>query len=94
MSIRFGLFSDLHATLPGAPTILSAVSGNGSVTLTWEAPENKGFPEIHSYLITAEQGGWKLFSLKRLLRRTVKTALAAEGTAIISNMSMIYNTGH
>ena len=49
--------SDTVAALPGAPTILSAVCGNGSVTLEWEAPENNGFPEIRSYLIAVEQGG-------------------------------------
>jgi len=48
---------DTVTGLPGAPTILSAVCGNGSVTLEWEAPENKGFPEIRSYLIAVEQGG-------------------------------------
>ena len=35
----------------------------------------------HKIVITADQGGWKLFSLKRQLRRTVKTALEAEGVA-------------
>lgn len=43
--------------LPGAPTILSAVAGNNSVTVEWSAPENKGFPEILSYVVTAEQNG-------------------------------------
>ena len=43
--------------LPGAPTILSVTPGNGSVTVEWEAPENNGFPEILSYVVTAEQNG-------------------------------------
>ena len=43
--------------LPGAPTILSVIPGNGSVTVEWEAPENNGFPEILSYVVTAEQNG-------------------------------------
>ena len=43
--------------LPGAPTILSVTPGNGSVTVEWKAPENNGFPEILSYVITAEQNG-------------------------------------
>jgi len=49
--------SNTVTALPGAPTILSVVPGNGSVTLEWEAPENKGFPEILSYLIAVEQDG-------------------------------------
>ena len=43
--------------LPGAPTILSTVTGNKSVTVEWSAPENKGFPEILYYIVTAEQNG-------------------------------------
>ena len=49
--------TDTVTGLPGAPTILSAVYGNGSVTVEWEAPENKGYPEIRFYRITAEQNG-------------------------------------
>ena len=49
--------TDTVTALPGAPTILSANGVNGSVTLEWKAPENKGFPEIRSYLITVEQNG-------------------------------------
>jgi len=43
--------------LPGAPTVLSVTYGSGSVTVEWEAPENKGFPDILYYVITAEQNG-------------------------------------
>jgi len=43
--------------LPGAPTILSVECGYHSVTVEWEAPENKGFPDILYYVITAEQNG-------------------------------------
>jgi len=43
--------------LPGAPTVLSVICGSDSVTVEWEAPENKGFPDILYYVITAEQNG-------------------------------------
>ena len=47
--------TDTVTALPGAPTILSAGGVNGFVTVEWEAPENKGFPDILYYVITAEQ---------------------------------------
>jgi len=48
---------DTVTALPGAPTVLSVICGSGSVTVEWEAPENKGFPDILYYVITAEQNG-------------------------------------
>ena len=49
--------TDTVTALPGAPTILSVECGYHSVTVEWEAPENKGFPDILYYVITAEQNG-------------------------------------
>jgi hypothetical protein len=46
----------LTATVPGAPTISSAVPGNGKVTVSWSAPSNGGSP-ITGYTITAQPGG-------------------------------------
>ena len=41
---------------PDAPIIVSSNSGNGQVTLIWQAPANNGGTPITSYLITASNG--------------------------------------
>ena len=43
----------------------------------------------HKITISADKGGWKLFSLKRLLRRTVKTALEAEGVSLACEINIM-----
>ena len=43
----------------------------------------------HKITISADKGGWKLFSLKRLLCRTVKTALAAEGVELSCEINIM-----
>ena len=43
----------------------------------------------HKISVTGDQGGWKLFSLKRQLRRTVKTALEAEGVSLACEINIM-----
>jgi hypothetical protein len=44
------------ATVPGAPTGISAVAGDASATVSWTAPATGGSP-ITGYLVTASPGG-------------------------------------
>jgi len=46
-------FEGKPATRPGAPTDLTATTGDGQVTLTWEAPEDDGGAPITSYTVSA-----------------------------------------
>ena len=45
------------ATVPGSPTSVSAVSGNASATVSFNAPTSDGGAAITSYTITASPGG-------------------------------------
>jgi subtilisin len=45
------------ATVPGAPTGLTASADNGSVVLAWTAPASNGGSPITSYTATASPGG-------------------------------------
>jgi subtilisin family serine protease len=45
------------ATVPGAPTGLTATPGNGQVVLTWLAPASNGGGAITGYTATASPGG-------------------------------------
>ncbi len=45
------------ATLPGAPTLITATPGNGQVALAWTAPPSNGGSAITSYTATASPGG-------------------------------------
>jgi fibronectin type 3 domain-containing protein len=56
-SIRSGEVSALPSGLPGAPTLQSAVAGNGSVTLSWSAANGNG-SAVTSYTATSSVGGF------------------------------------
>ena len=45
------------ATVPGAPTGLTATPGNGQVSLSWSAPSSDGGSQITGYAATASPGG-------------------------------------
>jgi large repetitive protein len=45
------------ATVPGPPTGASAISGNGSATVSWSAPITSGGAPITSYVVTVNPGG-------------------------------------
>ena len=44
------------ATTPDAPTSLSVTPGNGTLTVTWGAPEFNGGATISAYTVTADNG--------------------------------------
>ena len=44
-------------TVPGAPTAVTAVAGNGAATVSWAAPASTGGSPITSYTVTASPGG-------------------------------------
>jgi hypothetical protein len=44
-------------TLPGAPTGVAAISGNGEATVSWSAPASSGGAPITAYTVTASPGG-------------------------------------
>jgi len=57
--IGFGASSVVTATpytIPGAPTITNAASGNGQITLTWTAPSSDGGSAITSYQYSTDNG--------------------------------------
>ena len=45
------------ATVPGAPTSVSATAGNASATVTWAAPASNGGSAVTGYTITSSGGG-------------------------------------
>jgi hypothetical protein len=51
-----GTVFGVSATVPAAPTNVSATAGNASVTLTWTAPSNNGGSAITGYVITPLSG--------------------------------------
>src|SRR6187401_1338336 len=44
-------------TAPGAPVLITATTGNGSIGLTWTAPASDGGAPVSGYQATASPGG-------------------------------------
>jgi hypothetical protein len=45
------------ATVPGAPTSVTAAAGNTQATVSWSAPLSNGGSQITAYNVTASPGG-------------------------------------
>jgi putative cell wall-binding protein len=63
------------STLPGAPTGVSAMAGNGQATVNWTAPVTNGGNVISSYTITSSPGGLTASSSGPAPAATVVTGL-------------------
>ncbi|MGB7961892.1 MAG: fibronectin type III domain-containing protein [Propionicimonas sp.] len=50
-------FSGVTVGVPGAPTAVKAVPGNGSASVYWTAPSSNGGSAITKYTVTASPGG-------------------------------------
>ena len=56
-ALALGPAPALAATVPGAPTGVSAVAGNQAAFVTWTAPVSDGGQPITAYTVTAQPGG-------------------------------------
>jgi hypothetical protein len=52
-----GLSIGSEPTVPGSPTGVSGVAGNGEVTVSWTAPADDGGSAVTGYAVTASPGG-------------------------------------
>jgi hypothetical protein len=72
------------ATVPNAPTAISAVAGNGYVALSWLPPASDGGLPITNYVIEYEltgSGSWSIFSTP------ISTATTATVTGLTNDVS-------
>lgn len=65
------------ATVPGAPTNVSAVGGKGQATVSWNAPGSDGGAAISAYLVSAFVDG---------VFKTVKSFPATSTTAVFTGL--------
>ncbi len=59
-SVPAGAVTPQVTGAPGAPTSVTASAGEGSATLSWQAPSSTGSSAITSYTVTASPGGQSL----------------------------------
>jgi len=93
-----GPFSELvtasPATVPGAPTSVSGVRGNASVSLSWSAPGSNGGAAVSDYLIQYASGGaYSNFSDGTSASTSVTVTGLTNGTAYTFKVSAINAAG-
>jgi Fibronectin type III domain len=67
-------------TVPSAPTPVSLVPGNRTITVSWSAPSNNGGTEVTSYVATATDGNGTSF--------TCTTEAGLSSTCTISGLAV------
>ena len=67
-------------TLPGAPTAVSAIPGNGQASVSWAAPADNGGAPVTGYTVTAKAGSSTVATLTVAGTSATLTGLA-NGTA-------------
>jgi hypothetical protein len=88
-------------SLPGAPTDVTAVAGNGQVSLTWKAPASTGGAPISTYIIARSSDGGRGWTLvdsvnlgTRLPNATSATVTGlANGTAYVFRVAAVNIAG-
>jgi hypothetical protein len=48
----------IPATVPGAPTLITPIAGNSTITVSWTAPSNDGGAAITGYTVSTTSGGF------------------------------------
>ena len=90
-----GAFSAAPATVPGQPTGLGAVAGNGSVALSWTAPTNNGGASITGYKIYrgTSSGGETLLTTTTTSGTTYNDSGLANGTTYYYDVAAVNSAG-
>ncbi|MCY2972860.1 MAG: fibronectin type III domain-containing protein, partial [Planctomycetota bacterium] len=87
------------ATVPGAPTIVTATAGNGQVALTWTAPSSDGGASITDYKVEVAQynpagpSNFSTFSHSASTSTSITVTGLTNGTAYIFRVSAINSVG-
>lgn len=81
-------------TTPGAPTSVSGVRGDGSVTLSWTAPSSNGGSAVTDYLVEFASGGaYSTFSDGTSTNTSATVTGLTNGTAYTFRVSAINAAG-
>ena len=75
------------STVPGSPTSVVAVSGNGQLTVTWVAPASTGGSPITDYLVKYSSNGGYLGT--KIFVRSGSTALSCTITGLTNGLPYV-----